>query len=158
MLIANGHAVVGMTRTEAKRDHLRSVGAHPVVVDALDADAVKRAVGEAEPDVGTGVWPFIHIEDAAAATLNAVEVGPAGTYNIVDDEPAPVSEWLPVLAAGRCEATTVGAALARAPRGGRVGGAGADRDPRRRERQGQARARLAAALPTWRQGFAEGLA
>ena len=51
MLVANGHDVVGMTRTEAKRDQLRSLGAQPVVADALDADAVGRAVGEAEPDV-----------------------------------------------------------------------------------------------------------
>jgi 2-alkyl-3-oxoalkanoate reductase len=47
---------------------------------------------------GGGVWSFIHIEDAAAATAVAVEHGPAGVYNIVDDEPAPVREWLPVLA------------------------------------------------------------
>ena len=51
MLVANGHEVVGMTRTEATRDQLRSVGAQPVVADALDADAVGRAVGAAEPDV-----------------------------------------------------------------------------------------------------------
>jgi nucleoside-diphosphate-sugar epimerase len=51
MLVANGHDVVGMTRTEAKRDQLRSAGAQPVVADALDANAVGRAVGEAEPDV-----------------------------------------------------------------------------------------------------------
>jgi nucleoside-diphosphate-sugar epimerase len=47
---------------------------------------------------GGGVWSFIHIEDAAAATAAAVERGPAGVYNVVDDEPAPVREWLPVLA------------------------------------------------------------
>ncbi len=236
MLVANGHDVVGMTRTEAKRDQLRSLGAQPVVADALDADAVGRAVGEAEPDVivhqltaippkinmrrferefaltnrlrtegtdhllsagraagvkrfvaqsnaslyartggpikredapvdddpppemrqglaairhleaavtgaqwtegvvlrygwfygpgtsialdplgsqiemirkrqvpvvggGTAVWSFIHIEDAAAATVAAVEGGPAGIYNVVDDEPATVSEWVPELAA-----------------------------------------------------------
>jgi 2-alkyl-3-oxoalkanoate reductase len=51
LLVANGHDVVGMTRTDAKRDQLRSIGAKPVVADALDADAVGRAVGEAEPDV-----------------------------------------------------------------------------------------------------------
>src|SRR5215204_5733863 len=51
MLVAKGHEVVGMTRTEAKRDQLRSLGAQPVVADALDADAVGRAVGAAEPDV-----------------------------------------------------------------------------------------------------------
>jgi 2-alkyl-3-oxoalkanoate reductase len=48
---------------------------------------------------GTGVWSFIHIDDAAAATLAAIESDRTGVYNIVDDDPAPVAEWLPVLAA-----------------------------------------------------------
>lgn len=48
---------------------------------------------------GTGVWSFVHIDDAALATLAAIESGPRGIYNVVDDEPAPVSEWLPALAA-----------------------------------------------------------
>jgi len=48
---------------------------------------------------GTGYWSFIHIDDAAAATLAAaVHSTPAGLYNITDDEPAPVSVWLPYLA------------------------------------------------------------
>jgi nucleoside-diphosphate-sugar epimerase len=47
---------------------------------------------------GTGVWSFIHIEDAATATVEAIEHGKRGIYNVVDDEPAPISEWLPVLA------------------------------------------------------------
>jgi nucleoside-diphosphate-sugar epimerase len=44
------------------------------------------------------MWSFVHIDDAASATLAAVERGKRGIYNIVDDEPAPVSEWLPYLA------------------------------------------------------------
>lgn len=48
---------------------------------------------------GAGVWSFIHIDDAARATVRALEAGSPGIYNIVDDEPAPVSEWLPALAA-----------------------------------------------------------
>ena len=48
---------------------------------------------------GGGVWSFVHIDDAAAATLAAVEHGEPGIYNIVDDEPAPVRDWLPALAA-----------------------------------------------------------
>jgi nucleoside-diphosphate-sugar epimerase len=48
---------------------------------------------------GTGVWSFTHIEDAAYAALAAAERGAPGIYNIVDDDPAPVREWLPVLAA-----------------------------------------------------------
>jgi 2-alkyl-3-oxoalkanoate reductase len=48
---------------------------------------------------GDGVWSFVHLDDAAAATVLALESGTTGTYNVVDDEPAPVREWLPVLAA-----------------------------------------------------------
>lgn len=47
---------------------------------------------------GTGIWSFIHIDDAARATLAAIERGQRGIYNIVDDDPAPVSAWLPALA------------------------------------------------------------
>ena len=47
---------------------------------------------------GGGVFSHIHVDDAAAATVVAVEHGRPGVYNIVDDEPAPVREWLPVLA------------------------------------------------------------
>jgi 2-alkyl-3-oxoalkanoate reductase len=47
---------------------------------------------------GTGVWSFCHIDDAAQATVSAIDRGAPGIYNIVDDEPAQVSEWLPVLA------------------------------------------------------------
>lgn len=47
---------------------------------------------------GAGVWSWVHIDDAATATLAAVERGTPGIYNVVDDEPAPVSEWLPALA------------------------------------------------------------
>jgi nucleoside-diphosphate-sugar epimerase len=47
---------------------------------------------------GGGVWSFIHIADAAEATVAAVERGHRGVYNVVDDDPAPVAEWLPALA------------------------------------------------------------
>ncbi len=47
---------------------------------------------------GTGVWSFIEISDAAAATLAAVEGGAPGVYNVVDSDPASVAEWLPYLA------------------------------------------------------------
>jgi nucleoside-diphosphate-sugar epimerase len=48
---------------------------------------------------GRGVWSFVHIDDAAAATAAAIEHGARGIYQIVDDDPARVSEWLPALAA-----------------------------------------------------------
>jgi nucleoside-diphosphate-sugar epimerase len=47
---------------------------------------------------GGGVWSYIHIADAAEATVAAVEHGSRGVYNVVDDDPAPVAEWLPALA------------------------------------------------------------
>lgn len=47
---------------------------------------------------GAGVWSFLHVDDAARATLLTLERGAPGIYNIVDDEPAEVSVWLPDLA------------------------------------------------------------
>jgi len=233
-LVDRGHQVTGMTRTKAKRDQIEAAGAKAAVADALDPEAVARAVGETEPEVvvhqltaipasldmrnfdrsfvatnrlrregtdvllsaaravgakrfvaqsfaawpyertgdwvkteddpltsnppkgvtetvaairyleeavlgaegmvgialryggfygpgtslslegempdairkrkfpiaggGAATWSFIHIEDAAAATVAAIERGKPGVYNITDDEPAAVSDWLPVLA------------------------------------------------------------
>jgi nucleoside-diphosphate-sugar epimerase len=233
-MVAAGHEVVGMTRSAAKADAVRTLGATPAVADALDPDQVARAVAEAEPDAivheltalsgsldmrnfdrdfaltnrlrteatdhllsagravgvrrfvaqsyagwpyarsggpvkseedpldptpvastrrtlgairhledavtgaewtvgivlryggfygpgtsldadgehaemirrrkfpvvgsGAGVWSFVHIGDAAEATVAALEHGRRGLYHVVDDEPAPVREWLPALA------------------------------------------------------------
>jgi nucleoside-diphosphate-sugar epimerase len=47
---------------------------------------------------GAGVWSFVHLDDAAAATVLALDRGTRGVYNVVDDDPAPVREWLPALA------------------------------------------------------------
>jgi nucleoside-diphosphate-sugar epimerase len=47
---------------------------------------------------GTGTFSFLHVEDAAGATLAALEHGRPGLYNVVDDEPAPLRDWLPVYA------------------------------------------------------------
>jgi len=47
---------------------------------------------------GRGVWSFIHVADAAEATVAAVDHGSRGAYNVVDDDPTPVAEWLPTLA------------------------------------------------------------
>jgi nucleoside-diphosphate-sugar epimerase len=105
---------------------------------------------------GGGVWSFIHIEDAADATLAAIERGRRGVYNIVDDEPAPVAEWLPAAA------TVIGARPPRhVPRwAGRLlaGEAatfmmtemrGASNEKAKRELGWQPR------HATWREGFAE---
>src|SRR5262245_22244366 len=51
LLVARGHEVVGMTRTASKEHLVRSLGARPVVADALDHDAVAQAVAAAEPEV-----------------------------------------------------------------------------------------------------------
>ena len=235
LLVAGGHRVIGTTRSPGKTDQLRSLGAEPVILDALDGPAVTRAVVSARPDVvvheltaiptirsfrkldaefaltnrlrtegtrylldaagkagarrfiaqsytgwpnireggrvkteedpldptppksmtrtlaairelestvvasrgaltaivlrygsfygpgtsigtdggvlelvrqrklpivgnGAGVWSFVHIDDAARATALAIGSGDSGVYNIVDDEPAEVSVWLPALA------------------------------------------------------------
>jgi nucleoside-diphosphate-sugar epimerase len=107
---------------------------------------------------GAGVWSFIHIEDAATATVAAIEHGKPGIYNVVDDEPAPVSVWLPAAAGvlgakpprrlprwlGRLfagEAATVMMTEVR----------GASNEKAKRELGWTPRYR------TWRQGFAQGL-
>jgi nucleoside-diphosphate-sugar epimerase len=300
-LVARGHEVVGMTRSASKQDLVRSLGARPVVADALDPDAVARAVASAQAEVivhqltalsgpmsvrdarhpdrsfaatmtnrlrteatdhllaagravgarrfvaqsfgafrfartggpvqteadpldpnppaamrtvqeaylyleqavttiewgeglalryggfygpgtaislapdaqmaapirkrrfpivgdGGGVFSYVHIDDAAAATVAAVDHGRAGIYNVVDDDPAPVRVWLPVLASalhakpprriprwlGRLlagEAATVMATEVR----------GASNEKAKRELGWQPR------YASWRQGFAQGL-
>ena len=107
---------------------------------------------------GGGVWSHVHIDDAAAATAVAVERGEPGIYNIVDDEPAPVREWLPVLAR---------ALDAKPPRRiprwlGRLA-AGETATIMMTESRGSSNAKAKRELgwqlryPSWRQGFAQGL-
>ena len=67
-------------------------GASDVLLDAVRKRQVPVVGG------GTGVWSFIEITDAAAATLAAVDRGAPGGYDVVDDDPAPVAQWLPYLA------------------------------------------------------------
>jgi nucleoside-diphosphate-sugar epimerase len=107
---------------------------------------------------GGGVWSFVHIEDAAAATAIAVERGQPGIYNVVDDEPSAVREWLPVLAGalGAKPPRRVPRWLARLA-GGEAAAAmmtdvrGASNEKAKRELGWQLR------YPSWRQGFAQGL-
>ena len=300
-LVARGHEVVGMTRSAAKQDLVRSLGARPVVADALDPDAVAQAVASAEPEVivhqltalsgdmslrdarhpersemakmtnrlrmegtdhllaagravgarrfvaqsfgafryartggpvlteaepldpdppepfrpvvegllhleravtsidwgeglalryggfygpgtsmsrapdaqmaapirkrrfpivgdGGGVWSYIHVEDAAAATAVAVERGRPGVYYVVDDDPAPVREWLPVLAS-----VLDAQPPRRVPRWlGRLA-AGEAATFMMTEARGASNAKAKGELgwqpryASWRQGFAEGL-
>ncbi|MQA73096.1 MAG: NAD-dependent epimerase/dehydratase family protein [Solirubrobacterales bacterium] len=295
-LVASGHEVVGMTRSQAKADLVRSLGARPALADGLDPEAVGTAVSEAAPDVivhqltalsgsmdprhfdrdfaltnrlrtegtdhllsagravgisrfvaqsfagwpfarvggplkteedpldrdppeafrraldairyleeavagadwvegvvlryggfygpgtsfaadppgehvemirkrkfplvgdGSGVWSFVQISDAATATVAAVERGERGLYNIVDDDPAPVSEWLPAAA----EAVGAKRPL-RLPRWvGRLA-AGEAATIMMTDVRGASNAKAKRELgwrpryPSWRQGFATGL-
>jgi nucleoside-diphosphate-sugar epimerase len=82
--------------TDAGGIALRYGGFYGAANDGLVGPVRKRQfpiVGD-----GAGVFSFIHLDDAAAATVLALEHGRAGIYNVVDDEPAAVREWLPVLA------------------------------------------------------------
>lgn len=104
---------------------------------------------------GASVWSFIHIADAAEATVAAIDRGTPGIYNIADDDPAPVSEWLPSLAetlgapksmhvprfVGRMFAGEVGAVFMTEIRG-------ASNAKAKRELDWQP------AHPSWRRGFA----
>lgn len=67
---------------------------------AADGDIVATVRKRGLPIVGdgAGVWSFIHVDDAATAAAVAIQRGASGVYNVVDDEPAPVSVWLPELA------------------------------------------------------------
>ena len=107
---------------------------------------------------GTGRFSFIHLDDAARATIAAIEGGPPGAYNIVDDEPAPVSEWLPAYAAAlgapaprRLPGWLVRLAAGRYAQYTMTELRGAS-NARARERLG-----WAPQLSSWRQGFGNGL-
>ena len=108
---------------------------------------------------GAGIWSWLHLRDAAAATIAAMEQGAPGVYNIVDDDPASVAEWLPYLARavgasaplripawlGRLAAGEVGVSMMTQIRGS--SNAKAKRELGWRP-----------AWPSWRDGFSRGLA
>jgi 2-alkyl-3-oxoalkanoate reductase len=107
---------------------------------------------------GGGVMSHIHVDDAAAATVAAIEGGDPGIYNVVDDEPAPVREWLPVLASvlGAKPPRHIPRWLARLAAGEAAtlmmtDVRGASNAKAKRELGWQPR------YPSWRQGFAQGL-
>ncbi len=107
---------------------------------------------------GTGVFSFIHVDDAADATVAAVERGAPGVYNVADDDPAPMSEWVPTFAqaAGAKPPRRVPVWLARFVAGKDVTGfaltlRGASNEKAKRELGWEP------AHPSWRSGFAESL-
>jgi nucleoside-diphosphate-sugar epimerase len=122
--------------------------------DAALIDQVRR---RRVPLIGNGAawWSFVHIDDAAEATALAVERG-QGVYNIVDDDPAPVRDWLPALAAmlGARPPLHVPAWLARIAAGEHLV---VMMTESRAGSNGKAKRELAwgPRYPSWRQGFAE---
>jgi len=125
--------------------------------DGTSTDDVRRRrlpiVGK-----GSGVFSFIHVDDAADATVAAVERGAAGVYNITDDEPAPMREWVPVFAqaAGAKPPRRVPVWLARFVAGKDVSNfavelRGASNEKAKRELGWEP------AHSSWRSGFAESL-
>jgi nucleoside-diphosphate-sugar epimerase len=107
---------------------------------------------------GAGIWSFVQIGDAARATVAAITYGEPGIYNVVDDEPAPVSAWLPALAAavGARPPYKVPAWLGRLA----IGEGGVSMMTRARGgSNAKAKRRLAwqPVYPSWRRGFLEGL-
>ncbi|HEV8337145.1 MAG TPA: NAD(P)-dependent oxidoreductase [Candidatus Polarisedimenticolia bacterium] len=125
--------------------------------DGLIADLVRNRKIPIVGD-GGGIWSFVHIDDAARATLEAISHGKPGIYNVVDDEPAAVSTWLPALAEAvgappprkmpiwlaRMAIGDGGVSLMTEARGGSNAKA-------KRELEWQL------AYPSWRRGFVEGL-
>jgi nucleoside-diphosphate-sugar epimerase len=107
---------------------------------------------------GSGVFSFIHVDDAADATVASIERGAPGIYNVVDDDPAPISDWLPVFAdaIGAKRPMRVPTFLARLL-GGKAAAVmatqlrGASNAKAKRELGWQP------AHPSWRQGFAGSL-
>jgi nucleoside-diphosphate-sugar epimerase len=123
---------------------------------APDAEQVELVRKRKFPLVGdgSGVWSFVHVADAAEATVAAIERGSRGIYNVADDDPAPVADWLPALAeevgakkpmrvprfVGRLFAGEAGVVMMTGLRG--VSNAKAKRE-----------LAWAPAHPSWRQGF-----
>jgi nucleoside-diphosphate-sugar epimerase len=125
----------------------------------LDRSVIEQIRHRRVPLVGDGAgwWSFLHVDDAASATLNAVERGNAGNiYNIVDDEPAQAREWLPALAGmlGARPPFHVPAWIARLVAGEHIvsmmtqGRAGSNAKAKRE-------LDWRPAHPSWREGFAE---
>ena len=151
-------AVTGATWTEGIVLRYGGFYGPGTSLSAEGGEQVKQIRERRFPVVGDGggIWSFVHIEDAADATAAAVTRGRPGIYNIVDDDPAPVAEWLPAAASavgakpprhvprwlGRLVAGEVGVVIMTDVRG-------ASNEKAKRELGWAPR------HPSWREGFAE---
>jgi nucleoside-diphosphate-sugar epimerase len=123
-----------------------------------DGSQTEEALKRRLPIVGkgTGTFSFLQVEDAAAATLAAVERGAPGTYNVVDDDPAPMREWVPAFAeaVGAKPPRRVPVWLARL-----IAGSGAANSATQLRGASNARAKRELgwqpSYPSWRQGFVD---
>lgn len=132
----------------------------PATYYARDGSIARQVLRRRLPVVGggDGVFSHVHVDDAAAATVAAVEGGAPGVYNVVDDDPAPMREWLPAYAEalGARRPLRVPAVLARFA-------AGRSAVEMATVLRGASNARARAELgwepqwASWRSGFREGL-
>ncbi|MGE5280874.1 MAG: NAD-dependent epimerase/dehydratase family protein [Chloroflexota bacterium] len=146
------HDAEGIEGVVLRYGWLYGPGTHYAGDGSQTADALRRrlpVVGD-----GSGTFSFIHVEDAAAATVAAVERGAPGAYNVVDDEPAPMREWVPVFcqAIGAKKPLRIPAWLARLLAGRAVVASalhlrGASNAKAKAELDWQPR------YPSWREGF-----
>ncbi len=145
------HAVLDAGGVVLRYGYFYGAGSAVSRTGSLGQDVARRRL----PLVGRGggVWSFVHVEDAAGATVAALAAG-SGPYNIVDDDPAPVSSWLPALAEalGAPRPRRVPAPIARLAAGSygvasMTRAQGASNELARRELGWRPR------YPSWREGF-----
>lgn len=101
-LVGAGYAVTGMTRSPAKAERLRQQGAEAVLCDAFDRDALREAVVAVRPEAvvheRTDLPEALELRKMASQLEGTARLRREGTQNLVDDDPAPLAEWLPAYA------------------------------------------------------------
>jgi len=145
-------AAAGLDGVVLRYGYLYGPGASDLMVDRVRKGAMPLA-GSSH-----GVWSWTHVDDAASATVAALDHGSSGVYNVVDDDPAAVAQWLPYLA------DAVGA---KAPRhvpvwlarllGGDVAVSVLTQSRGSSNAKAKAELGWTPAWPTWREGFRHGL-